>query len=83
MQGAECFQVAADGEVEHLSVLSTDRVDLLNVHKLLCCQRSGFARRASQSSLMSAPYTYFATESAGSGAAPLRRSPVRRAEAAE
>jgi hypothetical protein len=80
----ECFRVTGDGGPKHPSVFSADRVDILNVHKLLFCFKIRFCETDKRGKLMSRfRIAYCATESAGSGAAPLRRSPMRRAEVAE
>jgi hypothetical protein len=80
----ECFRVTGDGGPKHPSVFSADRVDILNVHKLLFCFKTRFCEMDKRGKLMSRfRIAYCATESAGSGAAPLRRSPMRRAEVAE
>jgi hypothetical protein len=80
----ECFRVTGDGGPKHPSVFSADRVDILNVDKLLFCFKIRFCETDKPGKLMSRlRIAYCVTESTGSGAAPLRRSPVRRAEAAE
>jgi hypothetical protein len=80
----ECFRVTGDGGPKDPSVFSADRVDILKVHKLLFCFKIRFCETDEPEKLMSRlRIAYCATESAGSGPATLRRSPMRRSEEVE
>ncbi len=80
----ECFRGTGDGGPKHPSVFGADRVDILNVHKLLFCFKIRFCETDKPGKLMSRlRIAYCAKESAGSGPAARRRSPMRRAAEAE
>src|SRR5258708_8498058 len=76
----ECFRGTGDGGPKHPSVFGADRVDILNVHKLLFCFKIRFCETDKPGKLMSRlRIAYCAKESAGGGPAAPRRAPRRRA----
>ena len=80
----ECFQVSGEDGPKHPALFSVHRVDVLNVHKLLFSFKIRFCETDQPGKLMSRlGIAYCATESAGSGPAARRRSPMRRTEEAE
>src|SRR5258708_35523931 len=78
----ECFRGTGDGGPKHPSVFGADRVDILNVHKLLFCFKIRFCETDKPGKLMSRlRIAYCATESADPG--PARRPSARLRRGAE
>src|SRR5258708_19952324 len=74
----ECFRGTGDGGPKHPSVFGADRVDILNVHKLLFCFKIRFCETDKPGKLMSRlRIAYCATESAGLVEAVHLHSPSR------
>lgn len=80
----ECFRVTGDSGPQYSSLFSADRVDILNIDKLVFSFKIRFCGTDTPEKLTSRlRISDCPTESSGSGAAPLRRSPVRKAEEVE